>query len=393
MLPSLHVKALVTSLKTFSCHCGNALHFENSRCMVCGRLVGFLPDAMRMAGLDPAGDELWHRPERGAFYRRCRNYRDYDSCNWMVPVGEADDYCASCRLNLIVPNLGVPRNLVLWYRIESAKRRLLYTLFRLRLPIVDRRQDAEGGLGFEFLDAGIDHPAPASHRPPPSNVVTGHRAGIITLDISEAEDSAREHMREQMNERYRTLLGHFRHEIGHYYWDRLVAGGELLAEFRRLFGDERGDYAQALASYYRDGPRAGWESSWISAYASAHPWEDWAETWAHYLHMIDTLETAHDYGFSIGGRDLAGSPHLRRALSDDDAAVSCDLLIADWVTLSVALNALNRSMGLPDAYPFALGGAALEKLAFVHTLVQSVAAGGAETEPRPAHSMAESYDF
>ena len=269
----------------------------------------------------------------------------------MVPVGEADDYCASCRLNLIVPNLGVPRNLVLWYRIESAKRRLLYTLFRLRLPIVDRRQDADGGLGFEFLDAGIDHPAPASHRPPPSNVVTGHRAGIITLDISEAEDSAREHMREQMNERYRTLLGHFRHEIGHYYWDRLVAGGELLAEFRRLFGDERGDYAQALASYYRDGPRAGWESSWISAYASAHPWEDWAETWAHYLHMIDTLETAHDYGFSIGGRDLAGSPHLRRALSHDDAAVSCVLLIADWVSLCVALNALNRSMGLPDAYP------------------------------------------
>ncbi len=379
-------------LKTFSCHCGNALHFDNSRCLICGRLAGFLPDAMRVAGLDPAGNELWHRPERGALYRRCRNYRQYDSCNWMVPAGEADDYCASCRLNLIVPDLGVPRNLVLWYRIESAKRRLLYTLFRLHLPIVDRRQDAVGGLGFEFLDTGLDRAASIGHWSPPSNVVTGHRAGVITLDISEAEDSSREQMREQMNERYRTLLGHFRHEIGHYYWDRLIAGSELLGEFRRLFGDERGDYAQALACHYRDGPRAGWESSWISAYASAHPWEDWAETWAHYLHMIDTLETAHDYGFSIGGRDLSVSPP---GVHDAgiDAAISFDVLITDWATLSVALNALNRSLGLSDAYPFSLSGPALEKLAFVHALVQSAADAVAGAKEPAVFTAAESFDF
>lgn len=364
-------------MKTFPCHCGNALHFENSHCLVCDRTVGFLPDAMRMAGLDPAGEDLWHRPERAARYRRCRNYRDHQVCNWMVPAGEDEEYCLSCRLNLIIPNLDLPHNLALWYRVESAKRRLLYSLFRLGLPVIGRDRDPERGLGFEFLSGSA-----SGHIPPPADVVTGHRAGIITLNIREAEDSARERIREQMNERYRTLLGHFRHEIGHYYWDRLVVGGGVLDEFRRLFGDERGDYARALEDYYRDGPRAGWESSWVSAYASAHPWEDWAETWAHYLHMVDTLETAHDYGFSIEGRRLATPPAGLQASSDQDPSASFDMLIADWAMLSVALNALNRSMGLPDAYPFVLGGPVLEKLGFVHALVQSYAEAGLDERER-----------
>ena len=357
-------------MKTFPCHCGNALHFENSRCLVCGRTVGFLPDTQHMAGLDPAGDELWHR--RGTRYRLCRNYREYEVCNWMVPAAEDEEYCESCRLDLVIPSLDVPRNLVLWHRVESAKRRLLYTLFRLGLPVIGRDRDPERGLGFEFLSGASDSDA-SGHLAPPADVVTGHRAGVITLNIREAEDSARERMREQMNERYRTLLGHFRHEIGHYYWDRLIAGSARLDAFRRLFGDERGDYARALEVYYREGPRAGWEASWISAYASAHPWEDWAETWAHYLHIIDTLETAHDYGFSIEGRRLTPPPAVAQAASGHDPSASFDVLIADWATLSVALNALNRSMGLPDAYPFALGGTVLEKLAFVHSVVQSAA--------------------
>lgn len=360
-------------MKTFPCHCGNVLHFENSRCLACGRAAGFLPDALHMAGLDPAGDDLWHRPGRGARYRRCRNYREYDVCNWMVPAAQDEDYCASCRLNLLIPNLDVPRNLVLWYRVESAKRRLLYTLLRLRLPIVDRRHDPAGGLGFEFLSGAGDIASPPGHPAPLGDVVTGHHAGVITVNVQEAEDSTRERMRERMNERYRTLLGHFRHESGHYYWDRLVAGGDRLDDFRRLFGDERGDYARALEDYYRDGPRAGWEACWITAYASAHPWEDWAETWAHYLHMIDTLETAHDYGFSIEGRPLTVPPTVMQAASGHDPTVSFDVLITDWTTLSVALNALNRSMGLPDAYPFALSGPALEKLAFAHAVVQASA--------------------
>lgn len=356
-------------MKSFSCQCGNTLYFENSICLDCGRTAGFLPDTLRMAGMDLVGQELWRSPDDGVVYHRCGNYRNYDVCNWMVPADAQQHFCPSCRLNLVIPNLDTPQNLTLWYRIESAKRRLLYTLFSLRLPISDRLQDPEAGLGFEFLSDDEDTDEFSNHVLPQLNVITGHRAGIITINIREAEDSAREEMREKMNERYRTLLGHFRHEIGHYYWDRLVARGGRLDGFRALFGDERGDYAQALERYYRDGPPIGWEESWISAYASSHPWEDWAETWAHYLHMVDTLETAHDYGFSIEGRRLAALHPVGQAASGYTPTASFEVLIADWGALTVALNALNRSMGLPDAYPFALSGATLDKLRFIHSVI------------------------
>jgi hypothetical protein len=356
-------------VKTFSCHCGNTLYFENSICMVCGRTTGFVAETLSMGGMDQDGGDLWCDPDNGARYRKCRNYRTYDVCNWMVPVDDPEPFCRSCRLNLVIPDLDVPRNLTLWYRVEVAKRRLLYTLFELRLPVTDRRHDPDRGLGFEFLADAEDSEEFANDLLPHTSVITGHRAGIITINIREAEDSAREEMRVRMNERYRTLLGHFRHEIGHYYWDRLVAHNSGLDRFRELFGDERGDYARSLEMYYRDGPPVGWEESWISAYASAHPWEDWAETWAHYLHMVDTLETAHDYGFSIEGRRLAALHAAGQAAPGYDPASSFDRLIADWGALTVALNALNRSMGLPDAYPFALSGKTLDKLAFVHQLI------------------------
>jgi hypothetical protein len=201
--------------------------------------------------------------------------------------------------------------------------------------------------------------------------MTGHHSGIITINIMEAEDSAREMMREQMNEGYRTLLGHFRHEIGHYYWDRLVNGTEYLAQFRELFGDERLDYQQALRDYYQRGQETGWQSGYISAYASSHPWEDWAETWAHYLHMVDTLETANDAGFSIESR-RASAP--AESVNRDFLQIpgeSFDALMEDWSSLVIGLNALNRSMGLPDAYPFILSAPAMNKLRFVHQLVSS----------------------
>lgn len=356
-------------MKTFNCQCGNILYFENSICLVCGRTVGFLPDTLAMAGLDMAGDELWCDPGRQVYYQRCGNYRIYDVCNWMVTVNDNQHFCPSCRMNLVIPNLDETENLTLWYRIESAKRRLLYTLFSLRLPIVNRIEDPATGLGFEFLSDDPDTDEFSNHVTPQSTVITGHRAGIITINIREAEDSAREEMRAMMNERYRTLLGHFRHEIGHYYWDRMVAHDGRLDEFRALFGDERSDYPDALKRYYSEGPPVGWEESWISAYACSHPWEDWAETWAHYLHMIDTLETAHDYGFSIEGRRLATLQPTGQVASGYSPMVSFDELIKDWGALTVALNALNRSMGLPDAYPFALTGKTFDKLAFVHAVI------------------------
>ncbi len=364
-------------MKTFPCECGNVLHFENTLCFNCGRDVGFLPDALRLSALEPATNGTRRALSNGRFYRPCRNQYEYNACNWLVPAEDPHDYCASCRLNRVIPDLGDPQNLPLWYRIEGAKRRLLYTLYELGLPVTGRHEDPAGGLAFEFLadpqgaaDEFVNEAAPR-HR-----VMTGHRTGVITINIMEAEDSVRERIRVQMNERYRTLLGHFRHESGHYYWDRLVAGAARLDGFRALFGDERTDYEQAMHRYYAGGAPPDWQQSWISAYASMHPWEDWAETWAHYLHMVDTLETAHDFDSSIGGRSLATvEAACTQAASGYGAADSFDALMEDWARLSVALNALNRSMGLPDAYPFAVTGQALDKLRFVHAVIRAESRG------------------
>ncbi len=361
-------------VKTFRCTCGNRLYFENTQCLACGKALGYLQD-LRIVGPVQAGErDGCYLGVGERLYRKCRNYEGHSVCNWMIPMDVGAAYCCSCALNRIIPNLSEPKHLTLWRRIEVAKRRLIYTLQDLGLPMVDRRQDSEHGLEFEFLsDAGATtefYDTLGQQR----SVMTGHRSGTITINIAEADPSAREQMREKMNEQYRTLLGHFRHEIGHYYWDQLVSGSHWLEEARLLFGDERGDYQQSLEKYYADGPREDWPNRFISAYASSHPWEDWAETWAHYLHMIDTLETAHDFGFVISGRSIT---HPAEALSKGsqyafDPRVTFEALLEDWINLTLAMNALNRSMGLQDAYPFVLSKPASDKLRLVHRLIQDV---------------------
>ena len=232
-----------------------------------------------------------------------------------------------------------------------------------RGPIANPR-----GLAFDFLkDAGEQ------------KVWTGHSDGLITINIAEADDPFREKMRIQLGETYRTLLGHFRHEIGHYYWDRLIRDSRWLSRFRALFGDEQIDYEQAKQKHYGGGP-GDWQQRFVSQYASMHPWEDWAETWAHYLHMVDTLETARCYGLSIRpptteGPDGEALLSPRTAADASVAARRLDLhsfddLMAGWVPLTIALNSLSRSMGLPDTYPFILSTPAIEKLAFVHNVVE-----------------------
>ena len=360
-------------MKTFTCCCGNTLHFENTQCLGCGRRVAFLPDALVVAALEPIGDRRFRALlpwQSDVLYRRCRNDIDYQVCNWMVSDADADAYCVSCRLNRVIPDLSSAHNVRLWSRIEDAKRRLMYTVLRLGLPFVGRDRDVQGGLGFRFLADTDPGGGFSFHVPPRERVLTGHDDGLITINLSEADTVAREVMRERMNEEYRTLLGHFRHESGHYFWDRLVRGSAWLAEFRALFGDERADYAAALSRYYGAGAPVEWRACWISSYAASHPWEDWAETWAHYLHMIDTLETAEDYGFTIHGEPVnsAGSPALADLPGEDDYA----RLFADWVRLTTAMNAISRSMGLTDAYPFELNPLAARKLGFVHALVQCV---------------------
>ncbi len=364
-------------MKTFRCTCGNRLYFENTQCLRCSKVLGYLQDMRLLSPIEALDSESWGAAYTGpaqSSYRKCRNYMDHAVCNWMIPLVDDAAFCTSCRLNRIIPNLSEPKNITLWNRIEAAKRRLIYTLQELDLPIIDRTLDPGYGLEFEFLsDAGArtEFYDTLEHR---TGVLTGHRSGTITINIAEADPSAREQMREKMNEQYRTLLGHFRHEIGHYYWNHLVAGSSWLDQARALFGDEQSDYEQALESYYTAGPRQDWSSRYISAYASSHPWEDWAETWAHYLHMIDTLETAHDFGFVISGRSIT---HPSEAMSKGvqytfDPRITFEALLEDWIDLTIAMNELNRSMGLPDAYPFVLSKSASEKLRLVHRLVQNL---------------------
>jgi len=358
-------------MRNYQCSCGNTVFFENSKCLACGRELGFLPARMQLSALEPVDEVRDRALADGNLYRKCRNYAQEKVCNWMVADTDGHSYCPSCRLNQLIPDLSDAHNRVLWARIERAKRRLLYGLYTLRLPVVGRDTDPAGGLAFEFL-ADLSGNTEFADDAGTRQVLTGHHAGTITINIAEADPSARERMRERMGEQYRTLLGHFRHEVAHWYWDRLVRGSQWETPFRELFGDERNDYQAALARYYADGPRADWQKHGVSAYASSHPWEDWAETWAHYLHITDTLETAHDHGFSLQGR-LMRSPEDARGT--DSVTAAFDVLLEDWAQLTVALNALNRSMGQRDVYPFVLGPGAIEKLRFVHTVIETAASG------------------
>ena len=243
-----------------------------------------------------------------------------------------------------MPDLGRQGHREAWYRLEVAKRRVVYTLLALQLPIVDRDDDPVGGLAFEFL-ADPDDPS----QPP---ALTGHEHGVIRINVAEADDSERERRRASLHEPYRTLLGHVRHEIGHYYWERLIAASAYrLQTFRAVFGDEREDYAAALQRHYAEGPPADWTSRFVSAYASAHAWEDWAETWAHYLHITDTVDTAAACGVSI--RPSRRNEPSLRPLPPDAATPTTpfERMMAAWYSLTYVLNNLNRGLGLRTATP------------------------------------------
>lgn len=366
-------------MKLFTCACcGNLVYFENTSCTRCGATLGFVPKATDLEALEAAGDGLWRAVGSDRVYRMCANYAGQAVCNWMVEVDSDEPFCASCSLNRTIPDLSVPGNKELWHNLETEKRRLVFTLLRLGLPVVPRSRDASG-LEFDFL---ADVEPSFSER---DRVLTGHVRGLITLNIAEADPALRERMRGRMAEPYRTILGHFRHESGHYYWDRLIRDGQWLDPCRSLFGDERLYYAQALEQHYRNGPPPQWGDQFISAYASTHPWEDWAETWAHYLHIVDTLETAYQFGLSshprAGDSDALGVDHDFDPHNLDDFS----LIIEQWLPLTFALNSLNRSMGHAHAYPFVLAPAVIEKLAFVHRVVRESHAGPASpAAPGPA---------
>ncbi len=279
-------------------------------------------------------------PEKARFVpiqesQTCQNRLDHGVCNWTTEEGQS--FCLSCRANLVIPDLSVAGNLELWSRLEEAKRRTLMGSLQLGLPL--------DGISFRFVAPTSDEPA-----------TTGHSQGVITVNLWEADPVSRETTRENLNERLRTLVGHFRHELGHNFWARRVEPDvQVLERFRELFGDERQDYEASLQQHYATSESVG-SSEHISAYASVHPWEDWAETFAHYLHMRDVLETAGQFGLT---EESLGAFDFQQGLTE-------------WRRLSVAFNEVNRSMGLQDLYPFAITDPVMEKLRFVHDCVESV---------------------
>jgi hypothetical protein len=346
-------------MKLFECqNCAQPLYFENTQCECCGLSLGYLPGRETVTALKPDG-KAWHAlADRRGTHRYCAN-AVHGVCNWLVPADSPEQFCATCRHNRIIPDLNQPGHLEHWRLIEIAKHRLFYTLLRLRLSVRTRVEDPDG-LAFDFL---ADAVPPSPDTPP---VMTGHANGVITINLAEADDAERERRRRQMQEPYRTLLGHFRHEIAHYYWDRLVAGSANLGEFRRIFGDERAGYGEALQRYYASGAPADWAQHFVSAYATAHPWEDFAETWAHYFHMIDTLETAGSFGLAVSPKASKG---LSARIDFDAHRADMTRLIEAWIPLTFAANSMNRSMGLPDLYPFVLSPPAIAKLGFVHACI------------------------
>ena len=352
-------------MKVFHCdHCGHLLFFENTLCVRCGQLVAYLPDLAAVGSLqrDEGPNDTWRSPlhaAAGRAYRLCSNYAQQQVCNWAVDAEDPNPLCLSCRLTRVIPDLSEDKNREAWYRLEVAKRRLIFTLLRLRLPIVSRAEDPARGLAFEFkADAPNDEAA------------TGHETGVITINVAEADDAERERRRTSLAEPYRTLAGHLRHESGHYYWNRLIEHRGEIDGFRRVFGDERPDYGAALEAYYAQGPQQDWQSRFISAYASAHPLEDWAETWSHYLHIVDTVETAAECGLSLQPQ-RPEEPSLSRASPTVPSGNEpFDRLIDSWFPIVYVLNHLNRGLGLADAYPFVWPDLAIGKLRYVHEVVQ-----------------------
>jgi hypothetical protein len=350
-------------VRIFACqYCSQLLLFENTKCERCGHRLGYRPERRLLSALEPEGDVWRALGDLERRYRFCANAA-FDACNWLVPADDPATLCLACRHNRTIPDLAVPENAARWRQLELAKRRLFYTLMRLRLPLRTRKDDPEHGLAFDFL---ADPPATGG-----PVVMTGHDNGVITVALAEADSATREVRRELMGETYRTLLGHFRHEIGHYFWDRLVYDGDQLNGFRQLFGDERIDYGAALKAYYEGGSPADWQERHISAYAASHPWEDFAETWAHYLHIVDALETATAFGMRI-------HPKITREMGlhadidfDPYETATFARLIEAWLPLTFAVNSLNRSLGQPDLYPFVLTQPAIAKLDFVHKLIHA----------------------
>jgi hypothetical protein len=350
-------------VRTFSCdRCGQLVYFDNSLCLHCDAPLGYRHDRRRIVALNPGPDGTFDEvANNGSRWRRCAT-AEATGCNWLVPA-DTFSLCDSCGLTRTRPDYEDEVAREELARAEGAKRRLVFQLADLGLPLSPWDPDIQTGVAFDLLSSSE------------TTVTTGHQAGVITLDLAEADSEHRERLRLQLSEPYRTLLGHYRHEIGHYLWPKLVDQADRLAQCRALFGDERADYAEALRRHYAASKQddLAWQDQHISRYATMHPAEDWAETFAHYLHILDTLQTAENFGLGTG-RSADRSDVVReqdRTPTRPDGSATFDDVIAHWLELTYALNQINRSMGQPDLYPFVVAPRVMDKLDLVDRLVRA----------------------
>lgn len=347
-------------MRVFRCeNCQALVYFTSVECVNCHARLGFMPEERAMAAFFVQEDGTLRRViDTPQYWRRCDNALNACSCTWLVRGDDPSSLCLSCRLTETIPDQMALENQQAWRDLEMAKRNWLATVLDLRLPVLPRSEDPERGLAFHFLRQ-VDASKP---------VLTGHDAGEITINAIESDPVQRERSKIALAEPYRTLLGHFRHESGHYYWDLLVRNSLLIEPFRALFGDERADYGEALTRHYEHGPQEGWESAFVSGYATMHPWEDWAETWAHYLHMVDLINTARVWQLRVGA--LEDFPIAEQMPDQQPLSAEFVGMVREWTPLTLVANSLNRSLGHADAYPFALPYLALRKIQFVHDVIK-----------------------
>lgn len=333
-------------MKRFYCHCGQEIFFENSLCHSCGSLVSMDLTQLRMISIIQDG-AIWKNPNEQSTYHLCSNRENYAICNGVIEDSDNNPLCISCRLNQTVPDLSKPINSLRWKIMEQAKRRLVFGLLSIGLPLEVPLQGKTQPPRFDFLEDKRSNPKVKEEF-----VTTGHERGVITINLLEADEIQRTWERERGGERYRTVLGHMRHEMGHFYFEYLTQDKH---SFFSLFGDPNIPYDEAMETYYEQGPLAGWENSFISAYASAHPLEDWAECFAHYLHMMDVLETATQFN-----------------IISHDTNINIDGHIEKWDKVSVIINEVNRSLGLNDAYPFVIHKPVANKIRYIHSSIQNL---------------------
>lgn len=354
--------------------CNGLSGFVNQQCPFCGTHVGIHLPSRSLVVADRDGIDI-----DGRHWVRCSNWDD-TGCNWMAPAEvemESAGMRGRCFAESLLRAIPDPTDTIAMDKLRPATldlRLLIYQLADLGLP-VEPFWRSEGGLAFD-LRSSLTTGKP---------VMIGHANGVITIDLAETQDAYRERLRVNLGEAYRTMLGHYRHEVGHYYEHVLVETGDganrYLDECRQLFGDERASYSDALDRHYKFGAPENWRDSYISEYATMHPWEDFAECFAHYLHITGTIDTARESGLMLDKEQVRFSMDRDIVPLQSYAHQPIERLLYDWKWLATMFNRVNAAMGRRPLYPFEIPKPVVDKLGFVHRVIRESARRNTSPDP------------